>query len=208
MLLIAGGIGITPIYSMARSLIRRRKPFSVIYAGRDASTMAYHDELAKLAGDRVRFHYSDRDGHPDLEAWLRAQPDGTTAYICGPSRMIEATQAAAARIGWEPGRVRSEMFGAGMSGISTPFEVRLERTGRTVRVGADVSILDALLAEGIPVLWDCRRGECGLCPLPIVSADGDIEHHDRYLSDEEKSSNESLCICVSRTRGSRLVLDA
>lgn len=207
-LLIAGGIGITPIFSMARSLARRRRPFQVIYSGRHAEAMAYHDDLARLAGDHVRFHYSDSHGHPDLEAWLREQPDGTTVYICGPARMIEATQAAAARLGWNPDRVRSEMFGAGFSGHSTPFEVHLKRSGRTVHVGADVSILDALLADGVPVLWDCRRGECGLCPLNVVSSDGEIEHHDRYLSAEEKAANESLCICVSRTRGSRLVLDA
>lgn len=207
-LLLAGGIGVTPIFSMARSLARRRRSFEVIYAGREASAMAYHDELAQLAGERVRFHYSESQGHPDLEAWLRAQPDETTVYVCGPARMIDATHAAAARLGWKPDRVRSELFGAGFSGHATPFDVHLKRTGRTVHVGADVSILDALLADGVPVLWDCRRGECGLCPLPVVSADSEIEHHDRYLSAEERASNETLCICVSRTRGTQLVLDA
>ncbi len=207
-LLIAGGIGITPIFSMARSLTRRRRPFEVVYAGRNAAAMAYHDELKRLAGDHVRFHYSDTQGNPDLEAWLREQPEGTAVYICGPSKMIDAAHAAGARLGWEQERVRSEMFGAGFSGVATPFDVHLKRTGRTVHVGADVSILDALLADGIPVLWDCRRGECGLCPQNIVSSDGPIEHHDRYLSEDEKASNETLCICVSRTRGSELVLDA
>ena len=207
-LLLAGGIGITPIFSMARSLARRHRSFQVFYAGRNADAMAYHDDLARLAGERVRFHYSDTQGHPDLEGLLRDLPAETTVYVCGPTRMIEAAQAAGAALGWAPERVRSETFGAGFSGLATPFEVRLQRSGRTVRVGADVSILDALLAEGVPVLWDCRRGECGLCPLPVVSTNGAIEHHDRYLSDEEKASGESLCICVSRTCGSELVLDA
>lgn len=207
-LLLAGGIGITPIFAMARSLARRRRPFSVFYAGRDAASMAYHDELRNVAGERVRFHYSDTQGHADLETLLRGQTEGSTVYVCGPARMIEAAQAASARLGWAADRVRSEMFGAGTAGVSTPFEVRLQRSQRTVKVGADVSILDALLADGVPVLWDCRRGECGLCPLPIANTDGPIDHHDRYLTAEEKASNESLCICVSRTRGSRLVLDA
>lgn len=206
-LLIAGGIGITPIYSMARSLVRRHRPFQVFYAGRHAQFMAYHDDLQQLAGQSARFHYSDSQGHPDLVALLHDQPEGTTAYVCGPSRMIEATRAAAAQLGWHPDRVRSEMFGAGFSGLATPFEVRLQRSGRSVQVGADVSILDALLNDGVPVLWDCRRGECGLCPLPVVSADSGIEHHDRYLSNEEKSAGETLCICVSRIRGKQLVLD-
>lgn len=207
-LLLAGGIGITPIFAMARSLARRQRPFSVFYAGRSRAGMAYHDELARVAGERVRFHCSDTQGHPELETLLRAQPEGTVVYVCGPARMIEAVQAAATSLGWASDRVRSEMFGAGISGIATPFEVYLQRSKRTVQIGADVSILDALLAEGVPVLWNCRRGECGLCPLPVVEADGPIDHHDRYLTDEEKASGESLCICVSRTRGSRLVLDA
>ena len=207
-LLVAGGIGITPIFPMARSLARRHRPFRVFYAGRNAEGMAYRDELGRLAGEQAHFHYSDSQGQPDLEALLRGQPEGTNVYVCGPARMIDATHAAAARLGWPAGRVRSEMFGAGISGVATPFDVRLARSGRTVRIGADVSILDALMAEGVPVLWDCRRGECGLCPLSVVSSDGPLQHHDRYLSDEEKASGETLCTCVSRTRGSELVLDA
>jgi ferredoxin-NADP reductase len=207
-LLIAGGIGITPIFSMARSLARRHRPFRVIYAGRNAAAMAYRDELLRVGGDRVRCHHSETDGRADPTTWLRDQPEGTVVHVCGPATMIEATQAAAACLGWSADRVRTELFGAGSAGPATAFDLRLQRSGRTIRVGADVSILDALLAEGVPVLWDCRRGECGLCPLPIVSSDGDIDHQDRYLSAEEKAGNESLCVCVSRTRGQQLVLDA
>ncbi len=207
-LLIAGGIGITPIFSMARSLARRRCDYRVFYAGRQTAAMAYHEELRQLAGDRVCFHCSDSQGTPDLQALLRVQPAGTSVYVCGPRPMIDGTHAAAAAIGWAPERVRSEMFTAAISGEARPLSVFLQRTGKTVQVGSDVSILDALLAEGVPVLWDCRRGECGLCPLPVVQAEGGIEHHDHYLSPEEKSADESLCICVSRSRGSSLVLDA
>lgn len=207
-LLIAGGIGITPIFSMARSLHRRRCNYRVFYAGRSGETLAYRSELAKLAGDRVSFHHSDSEGHPDIEALLRNQPEGTRVYVCGPRPMIDATHTAAAQLGWAPERVRSEMFTAAISGDASPFTVHLQRSGKTVQVGSDVSILDALIADGVPVLWDCRRGECGLCPLPVIEAHGGIEHHDHYLTTEEKESDETLCICVSRTRGSRLVLDA
>lgn len=207
-LLIAGGIGITPIYSMARSLHRRRRSFSVFYAGRDAGQMAYRDELVSLCEGEARIHCSNERGHPDLLALLQEQPAGTVVYICGPARMIEAARHAAAELGWPEEQVRSEMFGAGITGRAAAFDVHLRRSNVTVKVGADTSILDALLAAKVPVLWDCRRGECGLCPLPVVCADGGIEHHDRYLSDEERASGESLCICVSRIRGDTLVLDA
>lgn len=207
-LLIAGGIGITPIFAMARSLARRRCDYRVFYAGRQAAGMAYHTELAQLAGERVHLHCSDKDGQPDLLALLRRQPEGTSVYICGPKPMIDAAHAASAALGWAPERVRSEMFTASISGDAQPFTVHLKRTGKTVQVGSDVSILDALLAEGLPVLWDCRRGECGLCPLPVLQAEGGIEHHDHYLTPEEKASDESLCICVSRARGNAIVLDA
>lgn len=207
-LLIAGGIGITPIFSMARSLLRRKRPFRAIYAGRRPEEMAYHDAFASLAGPDVRMHYSETAGHPDVLSWLREQPEDTTVYVCGPARMIEATQSAAVELGWPLERVRTELFGAGFTGHATAFDVHLARSGRIVRVGADVSILDALLSGGIPVLWDCRRGECGLCPLNVVSTDGDLLHADRYLSAEEKRSGQTLCICVSRTTGQSLVVDA
>ena len=207
-LLIAGGIGITPIFSMTRSLARRRCDYRVFYAGRQAAGMAYHDELQQLAADRVRFHYSDSQGQPDLQALLRGQPEGTWVYVCGPKPMIAATHAAAANLGWAAERVRSEMFTSAISGDAKPFSVNLQRSGKTVQVGSDVSILDALLAEGIPVLHDCRRGECGLCPLSVIKAEGGIDHHDHYLSPEEQASDQMLCICVSRARGSSLVLDA
>lgn len=207
-LLIAGGIGITPIFSMARSLARRRCDYRVFYAGRNAGSMAYQQELVQLAGERARFHYSDRQGQPDLKALLQAQPEATAVYVCGPRPMIDAVHAAGAALVWAPERIRSEMFTASISGDAKPFTVHLRRSNRTVQVGSNVSILDALLADGVPVLWDCRRGECGLCPLPVVEAEGGIEHHDHYLTTEEKATDESLCICVSRARGKSLVLDA
>lgn len=207
-LLIAGGIGITPIFSMARSLTRRKCAFEVFYGGRTRAEMAYHDELAAMAGDRARFHYSDRQGPPKLLELLAAQPAGTVAYVCGPSGMIAAAHAAGKELGWDQGRVRSEMFGASVAPDAQPFVVHLARSGMDVEVGPGVSILDALLERDVPVLWDCGRGECGLCPLPVVDADGDLEHHDRYLSDEERAAGDTMCICVSRTNGRRLVLDA
>ncbi|QGZ66761.1 PDR/VanB family oxidoreductase [Paraburkholderia acidisoli] len=211
-LLLAGGIGITPIFSMARSLARRHRPFRVVYAGRNRHEMAYHDELARLAGNATTnaatFHYSDTAGQLDLAALLGAQAAGTLVYVCGPAGMVDATHAAGSALGWDAARIRSERFGAQRPAAARAFDVHLRRSGRTVHVSEDASILDALNAAGVPVLWDCRRGECGLCPLAVVERDGPLEHHDRYLTDEDKAAGDTLCICVSRTCGTALTLDA
>ncbi|MGF6876934.1 PDR/VanB family oxidoreductase [Paraburkholderia sp. MM5477-R1] len=207
-LLIAGGIGVTPIFSMARSLVRRQRYFKLLYAGRNRDSMAYHRELSRLAAESATFHYSDDAGVLDMVKLLRDQEDGTTVYVCGPGAMIAATHAAGKELGWNPDRVRSEAFGASRGADANAFDVRLLRSGRTVRVSADASILDALNAAGVPVLWDCRRGECGLCPLKVVSSDGPLQHNDLYLTEEEKAAGDTMCICVSRTAGREIVLDA
>lgn len=213
-LLIAGGIGITPIYSMLRSLVKRGCNFSMLYAGRRLEDMALIEEVRQLAGDRLTVHLSHPSGddgpatHPDLTALLASQDKGTHVYVCGPAPMVDAIYSNAARIGWPPSQLHSELFSVGPSGNEVEFDVELAKTGRRIRVGRDTTILDALLTAGIPALHDCRRGECGLCPMPILEADGPIDHRDRYLTQDEKTSGKTLCICVSRTRGKTLVLNA
>ncbi len=204
-LLVAGGIGITPILAMLRSLARRRRSFELVYAGRGA--LAYRAEVLALGGARARIHDSAADGRLDLAGLLAGQPNGTTAYVCGPAGMIAAAHAAAADLGWPQARVRSEAF-AGAAADDHAFEVVLNRSGRRLRVAAGTTILDTLEAAGLAPLSDCRRGECGLCPLPVLSADGPIRHRDRYLSAAEKASGRILCPCVSRVSGDLLVLDA
>lgn len=208
-LLIAGGIGITPIFAMLRSLARRGRDFRLVYAGRSREQLAYADDVVALAGDRATFHVSDESPRPrlDLAALLDAQSDDTIVYVCGPEAMIEAAHAAGAALGWSAERIRSERFSAGPSLDDKPFEVQLRRSGQCVPVGRDATILDALARAGVELFSDCRRGECGLCAVPVFDAPDGIDHRDRYLSDDDHRSNESLCICVSRARGNRLVLD-
>jgi dimethylamine monooxygenase subunit B len=208
-LLIAGGIGITPIYAMARSLVRRGRDFQLVYVGKRAGDLAYADEVANLCGERARFHYSasSTPSRLDVAHLLANQSEATRVYVCGPASMIEAVHLAAASLGWSEDRVRSERFGAGPSPDDMPFEVQLKRSGRTIGVRRDASILDALTGAGVDLLSDCRRGECGLCAVPVCEAEGGIDHRDRYFDEAEHAKGAAMCICVSRARGSRLVLD-
>jgi vanillate O-demethylase ferredoxin subunit len=123
--------------------------------------------------------------------------------------MIDAVSEAAKKLGWSPNRIHSEVFSAAQTNAEDhAFTVELRRSGKTVQVGADTTILDALIAAGYPALYDCRRGECGLCPLKVLAAPNGIDHRDRYLDEEERDSGKTLCVCVSRVRGDSLVLDA
>lgn len=206
--LIAGGIGITPILSMLRSVVRRGSCFSMVYTGRTLERMAYRQEVEMLAGPHGRLHETSTQGRLDLTACLAAQPAGATVYVCGPASLTQSVKDAAALLGWDPVRIRSEVFAAAPSTDDVAFDVELRASGRTLRVPAGATILDTLTAAGLHPLYDCRRGECGLCPLPVVSADGPLRHRDSYLSVDERAAGKSLCICVSRIQGDLLVLDA
>ncbi len=207
-LLVAGGIGITPVVAMLRSLVRRRRSVAVAYTGRALHEMAYRDEVCALAGARALLHASGGGPRLDVAALLAAQPPGTTAYVCGPPGLVAAVHAAARALGWNADRVRSESFAGQPRAGDAAFDVELRRSRRLLRVGAHASVLDALLAAGATdVLWDCRRGECGLCATDVVAADGAVEHRDRCLDATQRAR--SLCVCVSRlAAGTRLVLDA
>jgi ferredoxin-NADP reductase len=205
-LLIAGGIGITPILPMMRSLLIRQQSFSMLYAGIRQDTMAYADEVLAMGGDHARLHEASRDGMPDLGALLAFQPPGTIAYICGPGRMIDALRAVARGRSWADKRVRFEVFNQAHRPEDTDFAVRL-KNGRVVEVGAGTTILDALEAARVDTLSDCRRGECGLCLTDVIDPHEGIDHRDSYLTAEEKTACMQLAICCSRAKGKLLDLD-
>lgn len=205
-LLIAGGIGITPMLAMARSLRVRKAPFSMMYAGLKRSAMAYADDLERLCEDRLTLHEAERDGIPDLKRLLSSQPEGSVAYICGPGPMIDALRDAARASGWDDARIRFEVFNAAHRPDDADFEVRLG-SGHTIRVGAGTTILDALEVAGVDTLSDCRRGECGLCVTDVLGCDGDLDHRDQFFSDEEHAKGEQITICCSRIRGHVLQLN-
>ena len=206
-LLLAGGIGITPLVPMARSLLRRKRSFQMVYSGRSVDQMAFAQSLKEMCGEVLQLQCSDTDGMLDIKKLLAAQDLDTQVYVCGPTPFINAAIDAAKSLKWEEGRLRSEAFISSVLAGDTPFKVSLQRSGRDVEVRGDESLLDALSNARIPVFWDCRKGECGLCATKVVSHDGELQHRDRYLTDEEKQQGQSMCLCVSRTNGKHLVLD-
>ena len=202
-LMLAGGIGITPILAMTRSLRESGADFELVYCGRRASLMAYRDEIAGWGDDRVTLHADDEDGGPlDLRALLEARP-GALVYCCGPEGMIAAVEEAAP----DPSLVRVERFRAAPAAQDPgeAFDVLIAGSGERIRVEPGESVLAALDRAGHRVPFSCREGICGTCETKVVC--GEPDHRDSVLTPEERAENGSMMICVSRSRTPELVLD-
>lgn len=202
--LIAGGIGITPILALATAAARTGRPWRLIYTGRDASTMAYLDEVSGHPGATIR--QTAREGRLDLASALVELSPGTAVYVCGPTELIDATELACA--GQRAVDVFAERFVArdlGVAADAAPFEVSLAVSGLTVTVEPAQSILAAVEAQGVAPVASCREGTCGTCETGVVS--GEVDHRDSVLSPAERAENESMMICVSRSASARLVLE-
>lgn len=202
-LLIAGGIGITPILPMARHLAARGRPWQLLYCGRSRDSMAF---LPDLGRDEVTVHADDeRDGPPDLTSALAEVAPGTAVYCCGPEPLLAAVERAVPDgVDLHVERFRAVATPTTATG-DTAFDVVCAGSGTTVRVTPDVSILDALATEGITVPSSCREGVCGTCETKVLS--GEPDHRDVLLTDDEKASGATMLPCVSRCRSSELVLD-
>lgn len=204
--LVAGGIGVTPIVCMARRLAELGRSFTLFYCARSRAEAAFVEQLS-AHGDAVRFHFDDEAGAPpDLAALLAGQPADTHLYCCGPGPMIKAFEAACAAHGYA--NVHIERFAADPSTEAVQegeYTVSLARRGATVKVPAGKSLLDALLDAGIDVEHSCREGVCGSCETRVI--EGEPDHRDSVLSTSERASNKTMMVCVSGCKGSRLVLD-
>lgn len=201
-LFLAGGIGITPLLAMARAATRRGTPWRMVYGGRTRTSMAFTGELAALAGD-VTTVPQDEDGPIDLDTALAGLPGGTLVYCCGPEPLLTAVEESC-----PAGQLRLERFAApavARTGDRTAFEVECRRSGRTLTVGADTSILQAAEDAGLSVDSSCRDGICGSCETRVL--DGTPDHRDFLLSEAEHTANATMMICVSRCASGRLVLD-
>jgi vanillate O-demethylase ferredoxin subunit len=204
--LLAGGIGITPLISMAAQLTAHERPFRMIYAGRSRDQLAFLDEVTASAPARLTLHTDDRAGIFNVEGLMASLKQGEPLYVCGPTPMIDAAIAIAKKMDWAPGRLHFEHFTAAAPAAGDrPFEVVLKRSGRSYLVPADKTILDVLIEAGVDPLYDCKRGDCGICQTGVL--EGEPDHRDYILSDAEKASGKVMQICVSRSRTERLVLD-
>ena len=203
-LLIAGGIGITPIYSMAQKLDEDGKDFSIIYCTRSPEETAYRAELEEAFGRRVRFHHDGGDPDKAYDFWDHfAEPKPMHVYCCGPKPLMDAVKDISGH--WPEGRVNFEDFKPVevTRADDVAFAVELAKSGRTITVPADRSILEALRDAGIDTPSSCESGTCGTCKTHLIA--GDVDHRDMVLMDEEKG--DTIMICVSRARGDELVLE-
>lgn len=209
-LLIAGGIGVTPILAMAETLAAAGADFEFHYCSRSQARTAFRDRLAAAAyADRLRHHFDDgpQAQRFDIAATLARPAPGTHLYVCGPKGFMDAVLESARAQGWPEAQLHYEYF-AGAEVDTTgdqAFDVRLARSGRTVHVAADQSVTAALTAAGVDLPVSCEQGVCGTCLTRVL--DGTPEHRDMYLTPEEQAANDQFTPCCSRARSKLLVLD-
>ncbi|MBS8224691.1 PDR/VanB family oxidoreductase [Vannielia litorea] len=203
-LLIAGGIGITPIYAMARDLDKRGKALRIIYVSRSAEEAAYLAELNEDFAGRIIVHHDGGDPANVYDFWDDlATPRATHVFCCGPKPLMEEIKAVSGH--WPEGRIHFEDFKPVevVREDDTAFEVELKKSGETVTVPEDRSILEALRDSGHATSSSCESGTCGTCKTRLLA--GEADHRDMVLMDEEKE--DFIMICVSRAKSGRLVLD-
>ena len=207
-LFIAGGIGITPILPMVREVTSRDVEWHLLYGGRRRASMAFLDELATT--EQVEVVPEDEFGLLDIKGAIAGTPADTAVYCCGPEPLIAAVEAACAAAERQP--PHTERFK--LAAARTPelpadgqdeFEVVLARSGLTLRVPPDKSVLEVVEDAGVMAFSSCREGYCGCCETDIL--EGEVDHRDDYLFEKDRASGKKMMICVSRSRSPRLVLD-
>lgn len=201
-LFIAGGIGIIPILPMVKQAAAGAAPWRLVYTGRSRESMPFLDELAALDPARVWIHPYDQYGFPASGAELLTYaPAGATVYCCAPATMIARVRrdlAASAAVA-----LHFERFSAPPILGGAPFEIALRRNNRVLTVPADRSALDVIRQAVPDIAYSCQQGFCGTCRTRVIS--GEIDHRDRVLTTRERA--DTMTICVSRSRGGRIVVD-
>lgn len=209
--LIAAGIGITPIWAMAQACAARGKPFALHYFGRERVAMAFADDLEQSPfADRCQLHagLSRFLIRQSLQAALAQRQTGAAVYVCGPHDFMMLTRDLALAAGWPDESIRHEAFAAAPGldhGEAKDFEVYLARAGQTLRVPSDRTLLEVLTDHGVEIESSCQQGVCGSCMTPV--REGRPDHRDSFLSEKERARCDRMLACVSRAKTERLVLD-
>jgi ferredoxin-NADP reductase len=210
--LLAGGIGITPLYAMLKRLAELGRRGHLIYCARSRGDAAFIQEISTLCSDNISvqctYIFDDENGGPpDIAQILSGYGPDAHYYCCGPARMIDAFESACQQM--QLPNVHVERFAAvQQSSVSTPtlgYTVELRKTGKSLVVPAGANLLDSLIEAGCSVSFSCHEGVCGSCETRVL--EGDIEHRDGILTRDERAANKSMMVCVSTCRSSKLVLD-
>lgn len=202
-LFFAGGVGITPFMSYIPEMNRRNADCELHYMFRSTQTGSYIDELKSSLGERLHTYDSSKSERADIGKIMSDCSQGTHIYICGPQSLIESIVQLAENTGWPKSHIHYEVFAAPKPG--NPFLVELAKSGKSIYVNEDESLLEALEANGVEIPNMCRGGVCGQCITTVQ--EGEVEHRDEYLSAKEKDSNHCIMPCVSRSKSSHLQLD-
>ncbi len=209
-LLLAGGIGITPLLCMAERLAQLGADFTLHYATRSPARTAFRARIAAAPwAQRAHFHFDDGAAAQklDIAAVLERPDPGTHLYVCGPRGFMDAVLQTARAQGWAESNLHYEFFGAevGPTDGDSAFEVQLASSGRVITVPKDQSVTQALAAAGVEIMVSCEQGVCGTCLTRVL--EGVPDHRDSYLTPEERAANDQFTPCCSRSKTSRLVLD-
>lgn len=207
-ILIGGGIGITPMIAMAYALHARGEAFELHYCGRSRSRSAFLDELRGAAfAERVHTHFDDEAPAQklDLDAVLGQAEAGVHLYTCGPSGFMDWVIGEALKHGYADDHIHREYFQVDVDSSGESFEVVAARSGKTVQVAEGQTILEALAGVGIKIEISCEQGICGTCLCDVL--EGEPDHRDVYLTDDEKAANDQILVCCSRAKSKKLVLD-
>ena len=203
--LIAGGIGITPIHAMAHSLRAAGRSFTLHYAFRSATEAAYLRELRVLLGEDLRCHDASHGERLEPSRIIGGAPPAAHVYVCGPASLISTVVEAAQAHDWEPQRVHYERFHPEPRRDDRSVRVRLQRSRAEIDVPADLSILDALEQAGVAASAGCRNGSCGTCATKVLA--GQPDHRDSVLTEDQRVGERLMCVCVSRAHSPDITLD-
>lgn len=210
-ILLAGGIGITPILAMAEELHRAGRSFAMHYSCRTPARAAFVDRIRNSGwADQAQFHFDDGppDQRLDLAALLGDPAAGTHFYVCGPQGLIDAALATANDAGWADANLHREYFGLAPDTVDLTgdcFRVRVASTGQVFDIGDHDTIADVLNRNGVKVEMSCEQGVCGTCLTRVIS--GTPDHRDMFLSPAEQAANNVMMVCCSRAKSAELELD-